>query len=155
MFVGNIIALFTFGKILEVIFLSMLAFVFGCYWILRLRDWNAPGQVTWSMTVLTTTLFIIYTFLLSAFTPLNPLSFIFALIFFFLEAITLTAVGGVVGILVGAVLTYTIRLIWSALPASRPTSSCRCPGAPPWPGRRLPGVRPSPPARSRSRPTAA
>ena len=89
-FVGNIIAIFTFGKILEIFLFSFLSFVFGCYWILRLRDWNAAGQVTWSMTVMTTLLFIIYTFMLTAFTPLNPLSFIFALIFFFLEAITLT-----------------------------------------------------------------
>jgi cellulose synthase/poly-beta-1,6-N-acetylglucosamine synthase-like glycosyltransferase len=87
---GNIIAIFTFGRALEILLFSMLAFVFGFYWILRLRDWNAPGQVTWSMTVMTTVLFIIYTFMLTAFTPLNPLSFIFALIFFFMEAITLT-----------------------------------------------------------------
>jgi cellulose synthase/poly-beta-1,6-N-acetylglucosamine synthase-like glycosyltransferase len=87
---GNIVSIFLFQNILEIFLFSFLAFVFGCYWILRLRDWNAPGQVTWSMTVMTTVLFIVYTFMLTAFTPLNPLSFIFALIFFFLEAITLT-----------------------------------------------------------------
>lgn len=88
--VGNFIAILTFGQILEIFLFSFLAFLFGCYWIFRLRDWNAPGQVTWSMTVMTTVLFVLYTSLLTAFTPLNPLSFIFALIFFFLEAITLT-----------------------------------------------------------------
>jgi putative ABC transport system permease protein len=36
---------------------------------------------------------------------------------FTLEAITLTAIGGVLGILLGAVATYTIRLIWDSLPA--------------------------------------
>ena len=87
--IGNMIAIFTFGRILEIFSLSVLAFLFGLYWIVRLRDWNAAGQVTWSMTVMTTVLFIIYTFMLTAFSPLNPLSFIFALIFFFLEAITL------------------------------------------------------------------
>ncbi len=86
---GNMIAIFTFGRILEIFGLSVVAFLFGLYWIVRLRDWNAAGQVTWSMSVLTTALFIIYTFMLTAFSPLNPLSFIFALIFFFLEAITL------------------------------------------------------------------
>src|SRR5215216_2816274 len=88
--VGNIISILTFGRALEILLFSILAFLFGCYWILRLRDWNAPGQVTWSMTVMTTLLFITYTFMLTAFTPLNALSFVFALIFFFLEAITLT-----------------------------------------------------------------
>ena len=87
--IGNMIAIFTFGRILEIFGLSVIAFVFGLYWIVRLSDWNAAGQVTWSMSVITTGLFIIYTFMLTAFSPLNPLSFIFALIFFFLEAITL------------------------------------------------------------------
>ena len=87
--IGNFIAVFTFGRLLEIFGLSLLAFGFGLYWIIRLNDWNAPGQVTWTMTLITTGLFVIYTFMLTAFTPLNPLSFIFALLFFFLEAITL------------------------------------------------------------------
>ena len=87
---GNFIAIFTFGRLLEIFGLSLLAFLFGLYWIIRLRDWNAPAQATWSMTLMTTGLFVVYTFLLTAFSPLNPLSFIFALMFFFLEAITLT-----------------------------------------------------------------
>jgi cellulose synthase/poly-beta-1,6-N-acetylglucosamine synthase-like glycosyltransferase len=86
---GNLIAIFTFGRLLEIFGFSLLAFGFGLYWIIRLRDWNASGQVTWAMTLVTTGLFVIYTFLLTAFSPLNPLSFIFALMFFFLEAITL------------------------------------------------------------------
>jgi cellulose synthase/poly-beta-1,6-N-acetylglucosamine synthase-like glycosyltransferase len=86
---GNFIAIFTFGRLLEIFGFSLLAFSFGLYWIIRLNDLNAPGQVTWAMTLITTALFIIYTFMLTAFSPLNPLSFVFALIFFFLEAITL------------------------------------------------------------------
>jgi cellulose synthase/poly-beta-1,6-N-acetylglucosamine synthase-like glycosyltransferase len=88
-FTGNLIAIFTFGRILEIFVLSLFAFAFGWLWVIRLRDWNAAGQVTWAMTVLTTALFIIYVFMLTAFSPLNPISFIFALVFFFLEAITL------------------------------------------------------------------
>ncbi len=36
---------------------------------------------------------------------------------FTLEAITLTAVGGVIGVLVGAVITWVIPAIWSSMPA--------------------------------------
>jgi putative ABC transport system permease protein len=36
---------------------------------------------------------------------------------FTLEAITLTAMGGILGVLVGAMITYTIPLIWKSLPA--------------------------------------
>jgi cellulose synthase/poly-beta-1,6-N-acetylglucosamine synthase-like glycosyltransferase len=86
---GNFVAIFTFGRLFEIFGFSLLAFGSGLYWILRLRDWNAPGQVTWAMMLITTGLFLIYTFMLTAFSPLNPLSFIFALVFFFVEAITL------------------------------------------------------------------
>jgi putative ABC transport system permease protein len=37
---------------------------------------------------------------------------------FTLEAITLTAVGGVIGVLFGALITWTIPAIWASLPAS-------------------------------------
>jgi len=37
---------------------------------------------------------------------------------FTLEAITLTAVGGILGVLIGAVVTYVIRAVWEALPAT-------------------------------------
>jgi len=37
---------------------------------------------------------------------------------FTLEAITLTAIGGVLGVLLGAVITFVIRAVWDSLPAS-------------------------------------
>jgi hypothetical protein len=77
---GNLIAIFTFGRLLEIFGFSLVAFGFGLYWIIRLHDWNAPGQVTWAMTLITTGLFVIYTFMLTAFSPLNPLSFIIGLL---------------------------------------------------------------------------
>ena len=36
---------------------------------------------------------------------------------FTLEAITLTAMGGILGVLLGAIITWTIPAIWSSLPA--------------------------------------
>src|SRR5436190_7018949 len=66
---GNLIALFSFGQFLEIFGLSFFAFLFGVFWIIRLPDWNVHGQVTWSMTLMTTALFILYTLLLTAFSP--------------------------------------------------------------------------------------
>jgi putative ABC transport system permease protein len=37
---------------------------------------------------------------------------------FTLEAMTLSAVGGVIGVLLGAILTFAVKLLLSALPAS-------------------------------------
>jgi putative ABC transport system permease protein len=37
---------------------------------------------------------------------------------FTLEAITLTALGGVLGVLLGAIITYVIRAVWDSLPAT-------------------------------------
>ncbi len=86
---GDLVAIFTFGQFLEIAVLSLLAFLCGAFWIFQLRDWNAAGQATWCMTVFATAVFLIYAALLTAFSPLNPLSFVFALILFFLEAVNL------------------------------------------------------------------
>ena len=37
---------------------------------------------------------------------------------FTLEAVTLTSLGGILGVVLGAVLTYMVRIIWSSLPAT-------------------------------------
>jgi putative ABC transport system permease protein len=37
---------------------------------------------------------------------------------FTLEAVTLTAIGGALGVLLGAILTWLVRVIWSSLPAT-------------------------------------
>ena len=88
-FLGDIGALIAFWNPLEIFPLSWFTFALGLLWIIRLRDWNALGQVTWTMSLLATGLFIVYAFMLTAFSPLNPLSFLLALVFFFIEAITL------------------------------------------------------------------
>jgi cellulose synthase/poly-beta-1,6-N-acetylglucosamine synthase-like glycosyltransferase len=86
---SGIWAFFTFGVPREIILLSAIALVTGFLFIVWLRDWNAFGQVLWTATVLITIIFLSYSFTITAFTPLSPLSFLLAIIFFFVEAIAL------------------------------------------------------------------
>jgi len=88
-FLGDLWAFFTFGLPAEILVMSGIAFSFGTAWVIKLPNWNAHGQVTWAMTLLATLLFIIYTFMVTAFTPLNMISFIIALDFFLIEALAL------------------------------------------------------------------
>src|SRR5687768_6516043 len=87
--VGDLWALLTFGVPLEIVFVTVIAFVFGGWWIRRLPNWNPFGHVTWVTVLLATGLFGIYAFAVTAFTPLHPLSFLLAIVFFFIEAAAL------------------------------------------------------------------
>ena len=86
---GDAWELFTFGVPVEIAGFSILTFVFTQFWIVRLRDWNMLGQVTWSITLLVTAVFIVYAFNITAFSPLNPISFLIAITFLFFEAAAL------------------------------------------------------------------
>lgn len=86
---GDLWALLTFGVPHEIALHTAAALLFGLLCIRWMRDWNALGQAAWAATLLTTLLFIIYAFQVTSFTPLHPLSFLLALIFFFIEALAL------------------------------------------------------------------
>ena len=87
--IGDAWAYLTFALPEEVLILSAIAFLFGLAWIIFLPNWNAFGQVTWAMTVFATILFIAYSFMITAFSPLNIISFVIALDFFLIEAVAL------------------------------------------------------------------
>lgn len=86
---GDAWALLTFGIPGEILLLSGGALLVGFAVLLWLPDWNAFGQVLYASSLVTTLLFIVYSFLVTAFSPLNPQSFIFAFIFFFIETFAL------------------------------------------------------------------
>ena len=88
--VGDVWALLTFGVPLEIALLTLFAFLFGGWWILSLPHWNALGHSTWVTVLLATGMFIIYAFAVTAFTPLHLLSFLLAIVFFFVEVAALT-----------------------------------------------------------------
>ncbi len=86
---GDAWALLTFGYPLEVAGLTGATFLFGLFWVWRLRDWNALGQTLWTMSLLSSVLYVIYSFGVTAFTPLNALAFVIALGLTFIETAAL------------------------------------------------------------------
>lgn len=86
---GDLWALLTFGIPWEIAVLTAIALITGLTFAILLPDWNVFGQMTWNFTLLATILFIIYAFGVTAFSPLNPISFLISLIFFFIEALAL------------------------------------------------------------------
>ncbi|HEX9019432.1 MAG TPA: glycosyltransferase, partial [Anaerolineaceae bacterium] len=86
---GDAWAVLTFGVPLEMAWLTVIALANGLVWITTLRGWNPLGKTAWSMTFLTTLAFIVYSFNVTAFTPMNPLSFVLAIVFFLIESLAL------------------------------------------------------------------
>jgi cellulose synthase/poly-beta-1,6-N-acetylglucosamine synthase-like glycosyltransferase len=79
---GDLWAVFTFGALNDVILLSLVAVLCGILWIILLPNWNGLGQTTWTMSVLSAVVYVAYSFGVTAFTPLNPLSFLFSFVLF-------------------------------------------------------------------------
>ena len=82
---GDLWAVFTFGEPFEIILLSLAAVLCGVLWIFLLPNWNGLGQTTWTMSLIAALIYIVYSFSETAFTPLNPLSFLFSFALFFAE----------------------------------------------------------------------
>jgi cellulose synthase/poly-beta-1,6-N-acetylglucosamine synthase-like glycosyltransferase len=86
---GDVWALLTFGRPLEVAVLSLIAFLHGLWWIRHLPNWNGLGQTTWSFSILATLFYLLYNFAVTAFTPLHPLGFLLSCLLFFVELLAL------------------------------------------------------------------
>lgn len=86
---GDLWALLSFGRPLEVAALSLVAVLSGLWWIRRLPHWNGLGQATWAMSILATLLYLLYSFAVAAFTPLHPVGFILSCILVAIEFLAL------------------------------------------------------------------
>ncbi len=86
---GDLWALFTFGQPIEVMMLSVVTILSGILWIILLPNWNGLGQTTWTMSVFSVVLYLAYSFAVTAFTPLHPLSFLFSFVLFSAEVFAL------------------------------------------------------------------
>ncbi len=75
---GDLWAVLTFGIPIEIAGLTIIAFVLGVIFIWLLPYWNSLGQTLFLMSILTSILYVAYSFGVTAFTPLNPLAFLIA-----------------------------------------------------------------------------
>lgn len=82
---GDVWALLAFGHPAEVASLSVLAILSGFFWMVILPHWNGLGQVTWTMSVLSSLLYLSYSFAVTAFTPLHPIGFLLSFAMFCVE----------------------------------------------------------------------
>jgi len=87
--IGDVWALLTFGVFGEIAALSGLAFLIGCWLIWKLPDWNGLGQTLWTMSIISTVLYIAYSLAVTAFTPLNPVAFLIAFALTLVETLAL------------------------------------------------------------------
>ncbi len=86
---GDAWALAAFAQLGEVEVMTAIAIATGILWIVLLRDWNWLGQTLWTISVLSTALFLIWSFAAAAFTPLHFLSFLLAFVLFAAEVFAL------------------------------------------------------------------
>ncbi len=74
--IGAAAALATFARPGEVALFSLAALLSGAWFIWRLPDWNAAGQVTWAASVLAAAVYLIYSLAVTLLTPLHALGFV-------------------------------------------------------------------------------
>src|SRR5437764_1138276 len=87
---GDAIALAWFKLPAGLVLLASLGLLaLGLVLIYALRDWNALGQAFFIYSLVTTGLYLFYAFIITAFSALSPLAFLFSLALFILELCSL------------------------------------------------------------------
>jgi cellulose synthase/poly-beta-1,6-N-acetylglucosamine synthase-like glycosyltransferase len=82
---GDAIAALFFGRWPEILALTLLPVAVGALLYRRFRDWNALGQVAWLSAIIVVPFFLAYGFSIAFTYPLQPLSFLIVLTFFFIQ----------------------------------------------------------------------
>ncbi len=69
---------------------SIAAIAIGVPFILIFRDWNALGQTFFLFSIAASVTYLVYAFLVTAFSPVSPIAFIISFLLLFLEVCALT-----------------------------------------------------------------
>lgn len=116
---GDLIALTLFFAPLDLIGASAVAFWLGIPLILVLRNWNAFGQALFIFSLFATVIYLVYAGLITAFSPLSPIAFVFSYLLLLLEFCSLSLA-----------LTYAFevldvmcRIRWNRIPPSVKSAS--------------------------------
>src|SRR5579859_5170472 len=87
---GDVVALAWFKLPPVLVVAATLALLaLGLWLIYALRDWNAAGQAFFIYSLVTTALYLVYAFFVTAFSPLSPIAFLFSFGLFALELTSL------------------------------------------------------------------
>lgn len=118
--IGDLIALWLFGEPPELLVLpSVIVFGVGFVLILLLRDWNAPGQVFFLISLTTVLIYLCYALVVTAFTPTSPAAYVFSFFLLLLE----TAALALSVTYAFEVLDVLCRVRWNRQPEPKPPGS--------------------------------
>ncbi len=84
--IGDLIAIAWLGEEPVLVLIASTCIVAaGMLLFLMLKDWNAVGQLFFLFSVTTTSIYLLYAFTVTAFSPSSSLAFIFSFLLFLLE----------------------------------------------------------------------
>jgi cellulose synthase/poly-beta-1,6-N-acetylglucosamine synthase-like glycosyltransferase len=88
--IGDVIALIFFPIPVEIMGATAIVIWLGVPLILLLHNWNAPGQSLFIFSLFATLAYLLYAFLITAFSPLSPIAFVFSFLLLVLEFCSLS-----------------------------------------------------------------
>lgn len=87
---GDFVVWYLGIPITPIYFASVLILAIGIPFVIIFRDWNATGQTFFLFSISASVVYLIYAFLVTAFSPVSPVAFIISFLLLCLEATALT-----------------------------------------------------------------
>ena len=89
-FAGDYIVWWLGIPVRTIYYASIVTIAIGIPFIIIFRDWNAVGQAFFLFSIEASITYLIYAFLVTAFSPVSPIAFIISFLLLFLETLALT-----------------------------------------------------------------
>ncbi len=88
--IGDYIVLWLGIPLQTIYFASIVVVAVGIPFVITYRDWNALGQTFFLFSIAASLTYLVYAFLVTAFSPVSPIAFIISFLLLFFETIALT-----------------------------------------------------------------